>query len=251
MKTFFSFGLLILILSCCNTKKKDKTPAEQVTKEYKIMSDTFNLRNLYKDTTVLQKDIQLDTIEIPQNKKHLDISIIYPKLSPKELPDIYKRVNQLIETRKSEFYELVKDEEVEYDTSLSYPLGWDMWIRPVLLYKNAKVISFAIETGSGYSGMPSGFDYRVINFDLERKKEIAIGDYFKLITIADSTYLGNIIKQAIGQMNIDAEKYLGEIIFAFDDHSVYFFFDKYHPWGWGIFSVEKKYIIDHINPFYR
>lgn len=240
--------------SCQNEKSKKPILASKTDSIQKIRQDTFNIRNPDNDTNALQNDIGLDTIEVAQTKKHMGISIVYPKLSPKEIPAISKWIGELINEERSYFRKMIKDEIVEYDKMIHLDRGWSMWIRPTLLYKNQKLLSFTLLSGSGYTGMSAGFGYRTINYDLERKKKIGLGDYFILSTPADTSFLANMIKGAINQ-DINVKFYLeighDDIIFGFDNTSVYFFCDKYHPWGWGIYSVEKKYIVDHINPLYR
>jgi hypothetical protein len=119
--------------------------------------------------------------------------MIYPKVSKEEFPDVYRSIDQLIKTTKKEFSELVKDEPVRYFKDYDRYEGWSMGMGPVSLYQTEKVISYAVEDGRGYTGMPSGFEYNIINYDLEKKKEIELGDYFILNTPADTAYLEGII----------------------------------------------------------
>jgi hypothetical protein len=224
-----------------------------VLKEYLTpVRDTFNTRDLAREPS-LQADIALDTIDIPMNKKHKGITMIYPKVSKEEFPDVYRSIDQLIKTTKKEFSELVKDEPVRYFKDYDRYEGWSMGMGPVSLYQTEKVISYAVEDGRGYTGMPSGFEYNIINYDLEKKKEIELGDYFILNTPADTAYLEGIIGRAMNrEFSIKQRtEYLGQINFSFDDFYVYFYFDKYDILGFGISSIKKKYIIDHINPAYR
>ncbi len=85
MRSSIPFTLLVLILSCNNSREKDQKPAVPATIEYKSQSDTFALWDPGKHPDALQKDIQLDMIGIPKNKKHPDISIVYPKIIEEDL----------------------------------------------------------------------------------------------------------------------------------------------------------------------
>ena len=73
---------------------------------YDTPSDTFNVRDLMREPS-LQFDILLDTIEIPQSKKHKGMTIVYPKLSKDDFPDVHRSIDELIKISKKEFYEIV------------------------------------------------------------------------------------------------------------------------------------------------
>jgi hypothetical protein len=252
MRYFLSLAFLFVIYSCAPKQNTNKE-IPLVLKEYLTpLLDSFNTRNLYLESS-LQFDISLDTINIDGNKRHTGINIIFPNLAKEEYPEVYKQVAKLIKEEKQEFYETVADEKVEFDSGFQLYRGWGMWIEPKSLYKTEKVISFGIESGYGYTGMPSGFEYHAINYDLENKKQIAFNDYFLLTTKADTTYLEGIISRAMNRdFNIKSRTdFLGQINFSFDDLYVYFYLDKYDVLGWGITSIKRKYILDHINPAYR
>jgi hypothetical protein len=224
-----------------------------ILKEYLTpLLDSFNTRNLDFEPS-LQYDIVLDTIEISANKKHTGIRMIFPKLSEEEYPEVHKRIDKLIKDKKQEFFEVIADEKVEYDSSLQLYQGWGMGIAPISLYQTEKIISFGIESGYGYTGMPSGFEYTVINYDLENKRPIALNDFFVLNTAADTAYLDGLIGRAMNrEFSIKKRtEFLGQVNFSFDDIYVYFYLDKYDVLGFGISSIKKKYILDHINPAYR
>ena len=249
--------LLAIFLLCfysCRDEKKEKFFSGTREKENSLtIQDSFNLRNLEEDPSLLS-DIHSDTIHIDRNKKHTGIYIVSPLLSEKNDPELFKWTRDLLDADQKEFYEMVKNDEVIDDTTISYfPQGWSMFIHPRLLYKTDSVASFAIESGQGYTGMPAGFWYNTFNYDIARKKEIYLNDFFILTNEADRLFLKKIISRAIGH-DVIMDDFLAAndgSEFAFDNRAVYFFFDKYHPWGWGIYSVERKYISEHINPVYR
>lgn len=250
MKFFLSALILLTCYSCRNKTADKEVLSPKVNTPTPAKADTFNLRDLDSDPA-LQPEILLDSIDIPESKKHLGISIIYPKLSPVEFPLINKWVKYLIKEKKNDFYEQIIDEKVVYDTGALSPQGYYMWMRPQLLYLTKKAVSFVIEHGSGFRANSPWFEYCVMNFDLERKREINLRDYFLLKTNADSSFLEKIISRAV-EVDFNIRNYKeDELKFAFDSSSIYFLFEKYHPLAWGTFSVEKKYIIDHINPLYR
>lgn len=252
MKYFLFTIFTILFFSCSNRDADQRNKPEPFKQASEKNTDTFNLRDLYTDSFALQKGISLKTIELVPNKKHLGISIEYPKLSTGEFPEVTKWVTQLISWKRKDFENLIQDEKVFTDTSFSQlPQGWGMWIRPVLLYKKNNTISFSLESGSGFTGMPSGFEFNTYNYDIPNKKEIKLEDYFLLNSKADSAFLEKIIQRCHNNSFSLKQNYGQLLHFAFDDHSVYFFFDKYDVLGWGISSVEKKYITDHIHPAYR
>jgi len=252
MKYFLFVSFLITIYSCANKKSTEKEEPS-VLKEYlSAVSDSFNARDLMYEPS-LQFDILLDTINIPASKKHIGIRIIYPKISEKDCPIVCKLIDKLIRNRKKEFYEQIADENVEYDSSWKMNRGWGMWVEPRSLYQTEKVISFGIETSNGFSGMSSGFNFDVINYDFEKKMQIRLKDYFILNSHADTAYLEQIIGRTMNRdFNLkERADFLGQINFSFDDLYVYFYCDKYDILGWGITSLKRKYILDHINPEYR
>ncbi|HEV7779778.1 MAG TPA: hypothetical protein VGO58_00855 [Chitinophagaceae bacterium] len=245
--------LLLAISSCRETKTKDQPATGKAKENLQVLSDTFNFRDPDNDTAALQHDIELDTIEIAPTKRHTGISIICPVLSKQEFPVIHTKINDLIQQEKKQFDKMTKDDVVEFDSVLSMTRGWSMWIRPTLLYKTNQLVSFTFLSGSGFTGMSAGFAYHTINYDLGKKKEIGLGDYFILKSPEDSSFLATMIRRAINR-DVDVKTYLEwqtDIVFGFDNNAVYFFCDKYHPWGWGIFSIEKKFILDRINQLYR
>ena len=250
---FFLFTALLLCLYSCREKENKITPlASQSVDSLRGRSDSFNTKQI-EIYPSLQKDIPLDTIEISQTKRHTGIRIEIPVLSQKVDPEVFKQIKELVDSKREEFAEMTKKEVVEYDSAFQYYRGWDMWIEPKSLYRTEKVISFAIESGSGFTGMPSGFEYNTFNFDREKKSNISLGDYFVLRTRADSSFLEKIIQRSFST-GFKLSPYLkagNRINFSFDDSCVYFYFDKYDVAGWGISSVMKKYILDHISPFYR
>jgi hypothetical protein len=248
MRDFLVIWVLFIFYSCEQDEStKKETPL--ILKEYQTpLLDSFNTRNLDIESSI-RYDILLDTIYIPQNKNHMGISIIYPRLSQDEYPEVSSQIDNLIRRQKKEFYEAIKGEKTEYDTSLKMYRGWDLTIRPMSLYQTEKVVSFGIEKFFGSTGMSSAFEYNVVNYDLLKKKKILLGDYFLLNTLADTIYLKNIISRAISYEF--SKQYLDALNFSFDDQYVYFYFDKYNIFAWGTRSIKKKYILDHINPEYR
>jgi len=246
---------LVVAFYSCTDQKDEPKEVPSISKEvYHPPSDTFNVRDLLRGPS-LQLDIPLDTIEIPQNKKHKGMTIVYPKLSKEDFPEVYKSIEELIKISKKEFYEMVKDDKVVYHSESGLYEGWSMGMGPVSLYQTDKVISFSIEDGRAYTGMPSGFEYNMINYDLERKKKITFKDYFILNTAADSAYMERLIARAMNrEQDFNLKKFIEfheGINFSFDDDYVYFYRDKYDALGFGITSIKKKYILDHINPGYR
>jgi|GEM_PF-4830691 len=250
----FLLGIFISIFTlACKNKIKTNHTFKVIKDSLQVKSDSFNTQDLEYHPS-LQKDILLDTINIPSNKKHLEGTIIFPKLSEKNYPEIYKQISTLIKDKKKDFEESDKDEKVVYDSLMEAYQGWSMWIEPKSLYWTKKIISFGIESGEGYSGMPSGFEYKTINFDLAKRRQVFLKDYFVLNSRSDTTYLEKIIGRAINR-DFSIKKYEGDwgghINFSLDDSFVYFYFDKYDLLGWGIFSIKKKYILEHINSIYR
>jgi hypothetical protein len=245
--------LLVLIVGLsfysCRNEKSGSASQDEKKKNYPVLKQvTFNLRD-----PAIQKNILLDTISIEAKDGHANLYIVFPILPVKEYPGISKWVDRLVLNKKREFSEEVKTDPEIYDTTSGITDGWDMYIRPRLLYKTDSLLSFSIEDGGGARGMPAGFKYQVINFDFKREKEITLKDYFTFKTHADSLFLENLITRVIGHEFL-LRNYLGangKIDFAFDNNAVYFLFDKYDSMGWGILSVEKKYILNHINPVYR
>ena len=243
---------MIFTLAC---KNKNKTTPDLVIKKdsLQIKPDTFNTQDLDRYPS-LQSDIPLDTINIPANKKHKVFTIAYPKISSKDYPLVNMEINKLIKSKEKIFYDMVKDDKVEYDSLMEDYVGWGMMIRPKSLYQNKKKISFSIETIEGYTGASAGVEYNVLNFNIDKKKQISLKDYFLLNTLSDTIYLEKIIGRAINR-EFSIKKYVGDgeehINFSFDDAYIYLYFDKYDPLTWGISSIKKKYILDHINPEYR
>lgn len=246
----------MILYSCLNKNEKDSEHQKrEVVKDTLHMdNDSFNVRNMYINPS-LQPDIHIDTIQVNTTNKHTGITIFHPKFSGKECATVNMQVNALIKKKKDEFYEMIKDEKVIYDTGMKTYEGWSMGIGPVCLYRTDKVISICIENGSGFTGMPSGFEYNVINYDIENGKKISFKDYFILNNAVDSLNIERLIGRAMGR---EAEfrlkefiEYRGGINFSFDDTCVYIYLDKYDVLGWGISSIKKKYIREHINPRYR
>jgi len=252
MKYLLLTGFLLFIYSCSNKKDSEKGSTIKLKDSLQAVSDTFNTQDLDLYPS-LQSDITLDTINIPANKRHMEGKIVFPKLSKRVYPEVYKKLNRLIENKEKDFYEMTKDDELEYDSVMESYAGWGMWIDPKSLYLKRNLLSFAIENGEYYPGTPAGFEYNVINYDLEKKKQITLKDYFALNTSSDTSYLEKLIGRMMNR-DFDIKSrtgFLGQINFSFDDQYIYFYIDKYDVLGFGIFSINKKYILDHINPVYR
>ena len=245
MKCFLFIIFLWTVYSCADTKNADNETPVVIKKLLPALSDSFNTRDLMSEPS-LQYDIPLDTINIFQNENLEELTIIFPKLSPLENSFLYKRINDIVRKSKNDFLKEAKNDEIEYD-SVSQEIGFNETIEPKSLYKTEKVASFSFQTY--YLSIGSSFKYDVINYDLEKNKLILLNDYFLLKTSADSIYLSNIVSRAI--KNKFSKEYLGALNFSFDDQYVYFYFDKYNIFSWGVSSVKKKYILDHINLEYR
>ena len=251
MKWLLFITLILSIYSCSDETSTIQNGNQILNDSLKVKSDSFNVKDLMAKPS-LQSDIPLDTIDISRNKRHAGITIVIPKLSKDDSPEVFKQLKDIIEDKKKEFYRMTKNDVVEYDSSLQDFSGCSMWIEPKSLYRADKVISFVIEIDQGCGG-PIGFNYSVINFDNNKKKQISLGDYFMLKTPSDTIFLEKIIGRAINK-EFSISNYLSlnkNMNFSFDESNVYFCFDRYDIYSWGISSVKKKYILDHINPAYR
>jgi hypothetical protein len=242
------------IYSCSNKTDNNQNDISVLNDSLVVIPDTFKVPDLMMYPS-LPDDVFWDTIDIARNKKHTGINIVIPRLSQKNFPEINKRIKTIVENKKEEFNETISDDRVGYDSGIDSYRGWSMWIEPKSLYFTKNVISFAMETGSGYTGMPSGFEFKTINFDLDQKHEIKFDDFFDMETTSDSAFWGMIIRRSMGREPIkNMREFLelhGPINFAFDSNNIYFFFDKYDVFGWGISGVQRKYINHMIKERYR
>ena len=237
-----------IVFSCSNAKDKEEISPSSISKEV-AKADTFNLHDLEADPK-LQENVLLDTINIPENKIHAGLSVIYPKLSPAKPSYAYKWVKGIVDETRRDFYKTIKEDEALRDTNET-DFKYSRWAAPRLLFRTNKVMSYILEEGGGYRVGSAWFAYHSFNFDLKKKTEITLGDYFILKTKADSSFLENIFQRCVNkEFSLDRYKDFPQD-FAFDSSAVHFLFDKYDLLGWGIYSVEKKYILDHINPAYR
>jgi hypothetical protein len=251
MIRFLSIALLISLYSCSNEINKEQNETENLKDSLKIKSDSFNVPDLNLNPS-LQSDIPLDTIDIIRNKRHTGITIVIPKLSASDNPEVFIQLKDIVKNKKNEFYEMTKYDIVKYDSGLQSYSGCSMWMEPKSLYRTEKVVSFMIEIDQACGG-PIGFKYRVINFDNKKKKQISLGDYFVLKSPSDTAFLEKIIGRAINR-KFSINDYLSlnkNMNFSFDGSQVYFCFDRYDLYSWGVSSVKKEYIIEHINPTYR
>jgi|KBSSwiStaDraftv2_1062776.scaffolds.fasta_scaffold265484_2 hypothetical protein len=252
MRYLLIISIFIIFYSCAE-KENGNARKSSIPKEYLIpLLDSFNTRNLNMEPS-LQYGISLDTINIPENKKHTGIRITYPRLSKKNHPEVYDQIARLIKNEKNDFYKLIAEEKVQYDSNFQVNEGYYMWIAPVSLYQTENLVSFSIESGHSFTGGTSYFEYHVINYDLVKKKPIILKDYFILNTAADTILFDGLISRALNRdFSIKRRtEFSGQINFSFDDLYIYFYLDRYDVLGFGISSIKKKYILEHINPEYR
>ena len=118
MRLFIALALVFFILSCRNPKGKEQTFVKTVNKNPGVQADTFNFRDIDSEPS-LQKGILLDTIDIPESKKHYGLSVIYPKLSTTEFPYASEWIRKVVDENREDFYETVNEEVASNDTSES------------------------------------------------------------------------------------------------------------------------------------
>jgi hypothetical protein len=251
MKFFVFITLVLSFCSCSDKTSKKQNETAKLKDSLGIKSDSFNVQDLDNQPS-LQTDILLDTIYISRTKRHNGITIIIPKLPENDYRELVKLLRHVIENKKKEFYKVTSEDIVSYDSSRDDYTGCDLRIEPKNLYRTERLISFVIEVDQGCGG-PIGFNYSVINFDNKKKKQISLGDYFVLKTSSDTTYLEKIIGRAINRdfRISDYLRFNESVNFSFDSSHVYFCFDRYNMYYWGISSVKKEYILEHIHPEYR
>jgi hypothetical protein len=254
MKYLLIILISFLVYSCTNNNKTKQGETLIRKDSLQAKPDSFNYSELDLQPSI-QHGIVLDTVTLDATKKYLGITIVLPKVSKKDFPEVYTLLKNLLRAKKREFIESLED-DVAYDSALHLQQGYSMWMEPKSLYKNDKVISFAIENGEGYSGMPSSFEFNLINFDVQKKKEIKLEDYFLLKTSSDTIGFAEIVCKSLNWGKPEEVKryleFLGPVKFAFDEENVYFFFDRFELFAGGqVGSAKKKYIENYIRPEYR
>lgn len=244
--------LFLIINSCSNRRSTKEQASEKINSNILAKSDTFSFPDCYSYSSI-QSNIFFDTINLQRNKRYIGIQIISPKFSKTVYSELCKRLKDLINKKKDDFIETTKDEVVNYNLEMQDYEGWSMWLEPECLYQTNKVISLSVRSGEGYTRMPSSLEHNTINFDLIKRKKIFLHDYFLLNSPSDTVYFDKLLSRAMkSEFHIKTYIGLGGIInFSFDSSNVYFYFDKYDPFYWGIISINKKYILDHIHSEYR
>jgi hypothetical protein len=250
------FCVTILLTACTDTKQSRDTIAtvDTVTKQQDSIlhrRDTIYGRDIEQDP-LLPPGIRLDTNRTEGTKHHTGIYTVMPVMTSKE----HRWLNSKLETFRKravrEFEEQTKEDSVE--EAYGYMHGWSMWIEPLSLYKTDSVISFILKTGSGHTGMPSGYWYPTFNFDNRKGREIRFADYFQLDTPADTNAWASIVGRASGASIEDTKRLLeidDKIEFGFDKDNVYICIEKYHVFPFGVQTIKKSVFITSIRSAYR
>jgi hypothetical protein len=243
--------LIIAVLSLFQCKERKDSPGQDISSVQPEKSDTFERLDPYTYRSI-QTGILSDTIEIKATRHHTGISIFKPRV---ENLYVSKYIDGSIKTSVRDFQESTKDDLVEKQNGIDQ--GWGMWIVPVCLYQDEKVLSYSIQVWSAYTGMPSGYEYSTINFDIEKNRQIGFDDFFIMKTSADSSFWADIISRSTGENSKQDEvrrllEWDDPFMFSFDKERIYFLFESHgllFPRQMG--SVKRKYVASHINERYR
>jgi hypothetical protein len=240
--------------ACHSPAYKEAVPAAEHLDKIPNQSDTFAVRDLFKEPSVM-RSVPLDSVYKRDYSERTGVEITLPRASAGYPSVVRNRLNRIFRDKIEEYQESVREIAAELKDTNAIA-GWWGFIGPVNIYRNAHTLSYILEDNSGFSGMKSLYSFIAINYNLKTGKEINLADYFILDRPADSAFLADIICKSVKWQNTEEAKSIlsyEPIVFGFDQENVYFFFDRAHilPVAGQIGSVRKKYLINHIRPEYR
>ena len=245
MKAIILVCSVVIVFTRCNNKPE----SPDATKTQKDSSTVSKPDTIGGQTPEVQDGTRLDSISIPPNIHHLGIEILMPVM--KDDKWLQRHLMTFKEMTVQDFYKQTKDDTTGVQDSIEY--GEYMGIQPDLVYETDSVVSIIMQHYWGRPYSPSAFEFRGFNYDNRVKKEILVGDYFRLDTPVDSALLAKALSVAF-KCEEDLCKILVSIPdfpFGFDAENVYFCFERYHLIHWGIFSIKKSYLHKYIRSSFQ
>src|SRR5688572_14141428 len=199
---FLIFIIALLLLQC---KSPESKHVRNIAESSVNKSDSFEVIDPFVYRSI-SPGIILDTTKVEATRHHAGIFICKPIVDKKKFPYVGNWVDSVVQAYEEEFNEDTKEDTVEQYNGMD--IGWSMEIVPACLYQDDNFISYALQTWAIPPGMPSWYEYHIMNFDIKKNKEITFNDYFIIETAADTAFWANIIGGATDQPVSDARRYL-------------------------------------------